>query len=338
MITIKEIAVELEEILNGTSGNVPSTAERPFEGLFAVRTEGYHLDNVTDYETGKNFFPVFLGEPTGEFNPISGLEQQDIEVPVSIYFPIRFKDKMLDMQKFLADVFIGRAIGFGQDDDGNFTQYGVCNISIAELGEITDMDVDQFGNSILKGLNEFIEEQYKMPVHTGEPWICLNFSIYIATMKGALSKEDGSAIYGNAYEATLFYQDWQEVVATDGITISLGAQTESQQGFELSTGTADTESTSLATTNATSFTFEAVVKRTAFWHAVMSALVKGKLKANDFELRIDLKDEYKTGEDTDYADYDMGQRTMVCTGASTVIGVNKALCMQFTFTPLAEVQ
>lgn len=337
MITIKNIATELEDILNGTSANVPESATRPFEGLFAVRTEGYHLDNVTDYQTGKNFFPVFLGEPTGEFNPIAGLEQMDMEIPVSIYFPVRFKDKMLDMQEFLANIFIGRAIGFNLTD-GKYGQYAVCNISIPELGEITDMDVDQFGNSVLKGLNEFIEEQYKMPVNTAEPWICLTFSLYLTTMKNALSTENGATLYGNAYEVSCTYQDWTETMETDGITISFGAQTESQQGFELETGTADTQSKSYATTNATSFTFEAPIKRTAFWFQIMHALLQGKLKPNDFELHITLKDEYKSGEDEDYADYGMNQTTVVCTGFTTTIGVNKALCAQFTFTPLAEVQ
>lgn len=336
MITIKDIALELEDILNGTSTNVPKTATRPFEGVFAVRTEGYHLDNVTDYQTGKNFFPVFIGEPTGEFNPISGLEQMDMEIPVSLYFPVRFKDKMLEMQKYLADVFIGRAIGFNAVD-GKFSQYGVCNISIPELGEITDMDVDQFGNSILKGLNEFIEEQYKMPVHTSEPWICLNFSIFLSTMKSALSTEEGATLYGNAYAVNVAYKDWNEDMETDGITISLGAQTESQQGFKLG-GTADTQSKSYATTNAVSFTFEAPIKRTAFWYNVMTSLINGTLNPNDFEIHISLKDEYKSGEETDYADFGGDQKPVVCTGFETTIGINKPLCGRFTFTPMAEVQ
>lgn len=337
MITIKDIAYELEGILNGTSANVPEGVTRPFDGLFSVRTEGYHLDNVTDYQEGKNFFPVFIGEPTGDFNPISGLEQMDMEVPVSIYFPVRFKSKMLDMQKFITDVFIGRAIGFGAVD-GKYSQYGFCNVSIAELGEITDMDVDQFGNSILKGLNEFIEEQYKMPVHTSEPWIALNFSLYLSTMKNALSTSEDAPIYGNAYAVYLKYKDWQETIVTDKVAIAYGGQTESQQAFALGTGSSETSATSLVVSASLSFTFEAVVKRNAFYHEIVKGMLNGNLDLNDFEFQIALKDEFKSGEDTDYADFEMSSGLYAVSNISTNLGVNEPLALTFTIGPRAEVQ
>lgn len=339
MITINQIATELENILNQTSGNIPSGAKMPFDGLFAVRTEGYVLDRVHDYETGKNFFPVFLGSMTGEFNPIPDLEQVDMEIPVSIYFPVRFKGKMLEMQEFLNKVFVGRAIGFNQGDDGKYGQYAVANISIAELGEITTLDVDQFGNSILKGLNQFISEQYKMPVSCSEPWICLNFSLYLSTMKGALSTDEGATIYGNAYYVFLQYGDWSEIVTTDNIAVAYGVTTETQQGFSIAnTYHNELLGTSLGVTSAVSYTFEAVVKRNAFWHEILSELFKGELNPNGFELQIGLKDEYKSGEDTDYAQFGFEVTQMVCTNLTTNFGTNEPLTVQFTFTPLAEVQ
>lgn len=339
MITINQIATELENILNQTSGNIPSDAKLPFDGLFAVRTEGYVLDHVHDYETGKNFFPVFLGSVTGEFNPIPDLEQVDMEIPVSIYFPVRFKGKMLEMQEFLNKVFVGRAIGFNQGDDGRYGQYAVANISIAELGEITNLDVDQFGNSILKGLNQFISEQYKMPVSCSEPWICLNFSIYLSTMKNALSTSEGATIYGNAYRVFLQYSDWSEYITTDNISVAYATTTETQQGFSINnTYDNDRMGTSFGVTSAVSYTFEAVVKRTAFWKEVLSELFKGELAPNAFELAIRLKDEYKSGEDNDFADFGFEVTQMVCTNITTNFGTNEPLTVQFTFTPLAEVQ
>ena len=343
MITINQIATELEEILNGTSANTSGTA-RPIDGLFAVRTEGYHLDNVHDYETGKNFFPVFIGNFTGEFNPIPELEQVDYEVPVSIYFPVRFKDKMLEMQAFLAKVFVGQAIGFSRTDEG-FGQYAVCNISLPELGEITDLDVDQFGNSILKGLNEFISEQYKVPVSSSEPWICLNFTLYMSTMKGALSNETGSTVYGNAYELTLYYyadgldkDPLSEIITTDNVAFAYGAQTESQQGFTLTTGVSESESSALAVASASSVTFEGVVKRNAFYKAIISDFMNGVLKPNNFELVMKLKDKYSNAaNDTDYANYMTVPRKMVLTNLTNNIGINEPLALNFTFTPKAEV-
>ncbi len=337
MITINQIAIELENILNGTSGNIPEGATMPFDGLFGVRTEGFVLDHVHDYEAGRNFFPVFLGSLGGDYNPIPDLEQIDMNVPVSIYFPVRFKDRMLEMQDFLNKVFVGRAIGFNQGEDGKYGQYAVCNISIAELGEITDLDVDQYGNSILKGLNEFIAEQYRMPVKTNEPWICLTFSLYMATMKDALSTADGAPIYGNAYQVFIQYADWKEIVTTDGIAVALGASTESQQGFALGNGVSERLGTAYAVTSALSYTLECPVRRNAFWHEVMSQMMKGTLDLNGFELAIQLKDEYKSGEETDYADYGDTLRMMAVTGIETNFGTNKPLAVKFTFTPLAEV-
>ena len=336
MITINQIATELENILNQTSGNVPEGVKPPFDGLFAVRTEGYVLDHVHDFETGKNFFPVFLGAMTGDFNPIPDLEQIDMEVPVSIYFPVRFKDKMLEMQEFLNKVFVGRAIGFNQDEDGKYGQYAVCNISMAELGEITTLDVDQFGNSILKGLNQFIQEQYKMPVSSSEPWICLTFSLYLATMKGALSTDEGATIYGNAYQVFLQYADWKEIITTDNVAVAYSATTETQQGFALG-GDVERRGSSLAVTSAVSFTFEAVVKRNAFWHEILSEFFKGTLDPNGFEMAIQLKDEYKSGEDTDYADYGNEVEMVTLTNITTNFGTNEPLVVQFTFTPQAEI-
>ena len=337
MITINQIATELENILNQTSPNVPKGVKPPFNGLFAVRTEGYVLDNVHDYETGKNFFPVFLGQSTGDYNPIPDLEQIDMEIPVSIYFPVRFKDKMLEMQEFLNKVFVGRAIGFNQVD-GKYQQYTVSNISMAELGEITDLDVDQFGNSILKGLNKFIAEQYKAPVSTSEPWICLTFSLYLSTMKNALGTDASATIYGNAYSINIAYKgDFNETITTDNVSIAYGATAESQQGFTLNTGVSDLLSKSLAVTSAVSYTFEAVVHRNAFWKEIMGDLLQGKLEPNEFALTLALKDDYKSGEDTDYADYEANQILVVLTNLTTNFGTNEPLCVEFTFTPHAGV-
>ena len=51
MLTVKEIAKELDSILNGTSPNIPEEATRPFDGVFSVKTAGYHLDHVYDPKT-----------------------------------------------------------------------------------------------------------------------------------------------------------------------------------------------------------------------------------------------------------------------------------------------
>ena len=339
MITINQIATELENILNGTSTNVGSVT-RPIQGLFAVRTEGYHLDNVHDYETGRNFFPVFIGSFNGEINPIPNVYQYDLEIPVSIYFPVRFKSKMLEMVTYLVQVFAGKGIKFLATGSTSIIQEtAFSNISYPDLGEITDLDLDQFGNSILKGLNEFIQEQYKMPVSSSEPWICLNFSWYLTGSRYAMKNSQNGAIYGTAYNVGLIYGVYNINAQTSGITFAYGAQTESQQGFAISSGVADTESKSLAVTNATSITFEAVVTRDVFWRDIMKAVANGTLDPNGFRLKLILKDEYRSlgADGQEYAEYMTEYRKVVLTEFTTSININQIVTARMTFTPKAEV-
>lgn len=337
MITINEIATELENILNGTSTNVPSGVARPFDGLFAVRTEGYVLDHVTDYQSGKNFFPVFMGQMTGEYNPIPDLEQIDMEIPVSIYFPVRFKSRMMEMQSYLVACFVGKGIGFDLVD-GKYNQYAACNISVPSLGEITDLSLDEYGTSILKGLNQFISEQYKMPISSSEPWLCLTFSLYMSTMKNAMSTDEEATIYGNMYDISLVYKGKVEGITTDNVAIAYGATTESQQGFTF-TGKSEKTSTAFGVTGAVSFSFEATVKRNAFWYNVMCDLLRGNMDLNNFELSIELQEKYQDkSAETDYARFDLCDGAMVVTGITTNIGVNAPLTCTFTFTFASWVQ
>ena len=295
MLTVKEIANELDSILNGTSPNIPEEATRPFDGVFSVKTAGYHLDHVYDPKTKSNFFPVFMENGTGEFNPIKDLEQVDYSFPVSIYFPVRFKDKMLAMQEYLVKCFVGQNPLFSvYGDDGKiaYKQGGVTNISAFELGEITDLDLDQYGQSLLKQLNAYISEQYKLPVNTMEPWISLNFTLYVSTMKNANAKD--GYVYGNAFKEVLTItrkksdgtlEDLSEEVKTDSTNLTYTASTSSQQGFEIG-GKADSESSSLPLTNARGTGFEAVIKDNEFWNYLLSMYSTGKLSSVPATLEV----------------------------------------------------
>lgn len=301
MITLKEIAVELERILNGTSENIPSTAVRPFDGVFLVKTQGFHLDHVMDKKTKANFFPVFIDSGTGEFNPIQGLEQVDYSFPVSIYFPIRFKDKMLEMQKYLVDCLVGASIKFKvlkSSGELDYEQGAVTNISACELGEITNMDVDQYGQSVLKNLTKYINEQYMIPVGNMEPWISMNFTLFVSTMKNANS--NGGYIYGNMFKYTLnaIYKnkdgttsDFTEEIKSSGMNLTYTASTASQQGFDIDTGKVDSESSNFVTTSARGIGFEATISDNDFWRLVLSHFSNGTINDISFILNVVPKDE-----------------------------------------------
>lgn len=295
MLTVKEIAKELDSILNGTSPNIPEEATRPFDGVFSVKTSGYHLDHVYDPKTKSNFFPVFMENGTGEFNPIKGLEQVDYSFPVSIYFPIRFKEKMLAMQEYLVKCFVGATPLFSvYGDDGKiaYKQGAVTNISAFELGEITDLDLDQYGQSLLKQLNAYIAEQYKLPVNTMEPWISLNFTLYVSTMKNANAKD--GYVYGNVMKTLLRIKHkdvwYEEEIKTDGIGMSYSASTTSQQAFEID-GKVEDEASSYVLTNARGIGFEAVVRDNVFWNTLLEYYCLGKLSQLEANIVISSKDE-----------------------------------------------
>lgn len=295
MLTVKEIAKELDSILNGTSPNIPEEATRPFDGVFSVKTAGYHLDHVYDPKTKSNFFPVFMENGTGEFNPIKDLEQVDYSFPVSIYFPVRFKDKMLAMQEYIAKCFVGQTPLFsvyGEDGKIVYKQGAVTNVSAFELGEITDLDLDQYGQSLLKQLNAYIAEQYKLPVNTMEPWISLNFTLYVSTMKNANAKD--GYVYGNVMKTLLRIKHngkWlEEEIKTDGIGLSYSASTTSQQAFDIG-GSVEDEASSYVVTNARGIGFEAVVCDNAFWNTLLEYYSLGKLSQLEASIVISSKDE-----------------------------------------------
>lgn len=288
MVTIKELATELQGLLNGTSANVRSGISRPFDGVFLVQLEGFHLDNVYDKESSSNFFPVFVGSGEGEFEALSDIGITDMNCPVSIYFPVRFKDQMLAMQNYIQQNLVGRNLLIEN-------QRVITNISLCTLGEITQMDVDQYGNSILKGINDFIAEQYRMPVTSMEPWISLNFTLYASTMN-AYSDERG--LYGNDVTTTLAMfkkEDDTQVglpfdVKADGFTYTYTAQTSSEQGFSTEDGTADDESSSMTLTSANGLSFTAYVRTGVLdygedaMYAIVHSILDGTLSKYYFKV------------------------------------------------------
>lgn len=329
MVTIKELATELQGLLNGTSANAKNVLQRPFDGVFLVQLEGFHLDNVYDKETSSNFFPVFVGSGEGEFEALTDIGITDMNCPVSIYFPVRFKDQMLAMQSYLQANLVGRSLSI----EG---QKVITNMSLCTLGEITQMDVDQYGNSILKGINEFIAEQYRMPVTSMEAWISLNFTLYASTMNG---ESDERGLYGNAVETTLTMfkkEDDTQVgfpfeVKADGFTYTYTAQTSSEQGFSTETGTADDESSSMTLTSANGMSFTAYVRtgaldydEDAMYHIVHSIL-DGTLSKYYFKITTEI--EGLVNED----DYLTITRKLILTNAVLHADKGEPMTIDFTF-------
>lgn len=294
MITIKDVACELQDILNGVSPNVPQGIVRPITATYEVQCAGYHLDHVFKDDKSGNFFPVFIDSGTGTINPIKGVGQVDYSFPVSIYAPVRFRDKMLALQEYLSECLVGAMLKLKVCDDRGedvYEQGAITNMGAFEIGDITDMDLGQVGNP-LKQFHDFVNANYRMPVDVMEPWISLTFALYVSTMNKA--NANGGFVYGNAIYAQLTYIDnpgeyqtlLTEKVKCDGIVMDFTASAQPQQGFDVSTGTAESEASNFPFTCARGFSFTALVRKNDFWLHFFDLYSRGKLNEESVEVEI----------------------------------------------------
>ena len=171
MIVLTDLAHKLEEILNNS--NIASVFQ------FVVKSQGYHLDSIADQKTGKNTIPVFVGIAGGEYNAVPNLKQVNFNYSVSIWFPIRFKESFYLLNEYLEETFVAKTI----DING---QKALCNISIAEYSEITDVHLDQF--------EEWVEDTYEGAVRVmkkehdiSEEYMAMTFNLYATTLGDGFS-------------------------------------------------------------------------------------------------------------------------------------------------------
>ena len=168
MIVLPEIAKKLQEILNA---NENSDLE------YKVETPGFHLDKISDQKTKKNFIPVFISSLGGQNNPVPLLQQTDGTVPITFYFPVRFKEQMFLVNDYLNTVFIGKTINYGE-----LSGRILSNLSLPRYGEIQDLDLVQF--------KSWVADNFKREIEVMEPYITLELTLY-------LSAVGEQFIYGN---------------------------------------------------------------------------------------------------------------------------------------------
>lgn len=180
MIILTDVATKLSEILNDANCPVPFK--------FVVKSQGYHLDSIADHKTGENQIPVFLTIVGGEYNPVPNLHQVNFTYGVSIWFPVRFKEEFYALNEYLEETFVGKKIQIGN-------KIALCNISVAEYGEITGLHLDQF--------EQWLEETYEGNVHIfkkehdiSEEYMSMEFRLFCTTLG------DGF-IFGNDVKYTL---------------------------------------------------------------------------------------------------------------------------------------
>ena len=167
MIVLTDVATKLEEILN--------SEDCPTDFSFVVKSQGYHLDSIADKRKGINIIPVFLTMVGGEYNPVPNLKQANFTYGVDIWFPVRFKETFYRINEYLENVFVGKKLEIGG-------KVALCNIGVAEYGEIVEVHLDQF--------EEWVEDTYVGLVHLfkkehdiSEEYMNMHFNIF-ATILG----------------------------------------------------------------------------------------------------------------------------------------------------------
>lgn len=272
MIILNELAQKLESILNGVDSEINSLltteekATRP-DYAFVVEAQGFHIDHIMDQKKQENFIPVFVSSMGGQFNPVKGLKQGNYVIPISFYFPVRFKDDFFKLGDYLINCFVGQFLDYGL-----ISGKAVSNLSAPTYGEIVDLDLAQF--------NKWADEIYQTTVNRkNEPFMSMNFNLYLTTAGSTF-------VFGNAAKVTLKYGNLpeQEIVFANS-SIQSTSQTNSQQELEPAIGEhAEAESLPFGTAYGAGFT--AYVENNEFWFNVMQTWMQGNSQSLEFTLKI----------------------------------------------------
>ena len=177
-MNIEEISQKIGAILNGTDAETepyrPSV--RPFaDFVFMVATEGYHLDRIYSNQAGKNLIPVYVGALGGSNEPIPDLGSQNRNTVITVYFPVRFKAQMQELDDYLAQALVGRMLTWG-------SVKARSNTSPSQFGDLFDMDVQQFRDQNQQFSN-WIESEYHVTMEVSEMWMNMQFTLYLSTAK-----------------------------------------------------------------------------------------------------------------------------------------------------------
>lgn len=216
MIILSEIAEKLERLLNGTDSELGQNQAQNTGFYFQVEAQGFHIDHIKQTDLGNNFIPVFVGSLGGQNNPVKGLKQSNYSIPVTFYFPVRFKEKMFELGDFLTDVFVGSYLNYAKVGSSS-PKYALSNISLPTYGEIVDLDLQEF--------EKWVANVYQKTVgRKNEPFMSMSYNLYLTTVG------DGF-VFGNSAKIFLTKEEEEtsHEIVFDNSSISSNAQSNSEQ-------------------------------------------------------------------------------------------------------------
>lgn len=162
---ITDVAEKLQEMLNSIEAS---------NFQFVVKSQGFHLDTIASRKTGKNTIPVFVSVVTGENNPVPNLKEKNRTYEINLYFPVRFKEDFFNLEDSIDEYFVGKKVTFNSES-------ALCNVSIAEYGELTDIQLKEFDtwvNETYEGAVKVFKNEYEVC----EPYMSMTLRLYTTTL------------------------------------------------------------------------------------------------------------------------------------------------------------
>lgn len=270
MIDTKELAIKLSNILNGLDSETSSVENPMSEYIFDVKTYGEHLDSFYQKEKKANVIPVFISEVNGDIQPIANVENISYGFGIVIYFPIYLKNKILDLKTFFQKCFVGQILNYGSSSGT-----AVSSISIPKITE--------FQRTQMKGLQEFIQDEYALPIDETQLRANLDFTLYLSSYKTINSDNTKTDLYlGNDISVNLTYGNLTEKGFFAGIGSSMNGDTQMQQLM-----TADF-SRGLIKNTIYGDTFQLFVRKNAFWQYVLQQYYLHNFTAQNLQVEIQI--------------------------------------------------
>lgn len=256
MVILSEVAKKLAAVLNGEDSETAGLTN-PTSYRFVVAAQGIHIDSIDDRDTGDNAIPVFVSSMGGTANPVPGLGQTACSVPITFYFPVRFKEDLFALNGFLAEAFVGTRLNYGE-------QTGKCvsNISIATYGEIQGLDLKEF--------KEWAGNRYRKRIDVMEPYMSMTVTLYLSSAAQGYG-------YGNDAEISLSFELGGETYSEEGIVFDdASIQSVSQPSTQQIIG--QSFSTGMPFGTAYSVGFKIYYKDDAFCNALLQAWLDGSIQ------------------------------------------------------------
>ena len=250
MIVLSEVASTLQTLLNGITGLS--------QYQFVVTTEGHHLDKVYDATSLKNFIPVYVSSMGGQYNPVPDLKQATYTIPVTLYFPVRFKNDFFLLNDYLVSLFVGVSRSYG-----TLSGNAISNISVAQYGELQQLDLKEFKN--------WVNQTYQTPIEVMEMWMSMTFTLYLSTAASGY-------IWGNDATASLSFVLDSTTYSDTNLTFNQSSiQSQSQPTNQQVQGTTEVEGVPFGTSYGSGFTV--YMKNTTFYQKIVEKWFEGNIQS-----------------------------------------------------------